>query len=509
MFDIGYVFPTGMATGASPERLGVSPQAVRDFLDAIAQSHIEVHSFLVARAGQIAAQGWWRPYRAQAPQLLYSLSKSFTSTAVGFAVADGRLKLSDKVIDFFPDQRPKQISENLAALRVEHLLTMSVGHASDSTPSVTHTQDWVTTFLSLPIEFRPGTAFLYDSAASYMLSAIVQKVSGQKLVDYLRPRFFEPLGLAEMRWAVCPKGINTGGWGLSATTDAVYRFGQFYLQKGLWKGRQLLPAAWIEQATSFKIQQPAGPQQNLNQLKQTSDWHQGYAYQFWRCRHNAYRGDGAFGQFCVVLPDLDAVIVITSRTLDMQGLLNLVWDHLLPGIHNAALPADVTSRKLLQSELDKLQLSLPSGADRSPKHTQSVVYTVEPNALEILRVALEFQSASCRITFATAHAIYVITCGIRQWIDGETLLPGTPPEFTELVGAYTATKRPAKLAAACAWTDQDTLQMQWRYYETPHFDTVTVQFNGDRMALSFLNSITQLSPVHAETRPVLKATRRS
>ena len=493
-----------------PEALGVSSAAVRAFLDAVAASPYELHSLVVARKGLAAARGWWAPYRADAPQLLYSLSKSFTSTAVGFAVAEGNLKLTDKVVDFFPGQSPKPIDRNLAALRVEHLLTMSVGQASDATPVVTREQDWAKAFLALPIQFSPGSVFLYNSAATYMLSAIVQKVGGEKIVDYLRPRLFDPLGLPRMTWFECPRGINAGGWGLSATTDTLSKFGQFYLQKGRWNGRQLLPAAWIEQATSFKIQPPPGPGQDLAQLKKDSDWHQGYGYQFWRCRHDAFRGDGAFGQYCIVLPELEAVVAITSRTLDMQGPLNLVWDHLLPGLHDKALPADSASSSRLSAQLSALSLKLPEGARSSPRPMPRAEYAVESNSLGIDRLRLAFDADTCRIEFGVGPRVHTIACGIGRWRDGETELPGTPPEFTELVGTYVNPKRPAKLAAAGAWKDENTFQMQWRYYETPHFDSVTLRFDADKVELAFLNSLTQMAAtVHPETRPALKGSKRT
>jgi CubicO group peptidase (beta-lactamase class C family) len=505
-------FPNAVfaADVAPPESLGVSSAAIAAFVDACEASPYELHSFVVARHGQIAARGWWAPYRVDAPHSLYSLSKSFTSTAVGFAVEAGKLGLSDKVVDFFHDELPPMIGENLAALRVEHLLTMSVGQASDATPLVTREQDWAKAFLALPIEFAPGSVFLYNSAATYMLSAIVQKTTGEKLVDYLRPRLFDPLGLPAMRWSTCPRGINTGGWGLSATTESIFRFGQFCLQKGQWKGRQLLPAAWIEQATSVHIQQPPGPGQTLDQLKQTSDWHQGYGYQFWRCRHDAYRGDGAFGQFCIVLPKLDAVIAVTSRTLDLQGVLNHVWEHLLPAVHDVALPADVAASNHLRTRLAGLTLKPPVGAAASPKRIRTVEYAVEANALGVQRMTVAFEKVTCRVAFTVDDRTHVVDCGIGHWCDGETELPGTPPEFTELVGMYVSPKGPSKLAAAGAWKDADTFEMQWRYYETPHFDTVTLHFAGDAIEVRFLNSLTQMAAaVHPETRPALKGTARS
>ena len=505
-------FPNAIfaATDAAPESRGVSAAAVGRFIDACTAGSYEMHSLIVARRGQIAARGWWAPYRADTAQSLYSLSKSFTSTAVGFAITAGKLKLSDKVVDFFPDQLPPTVSAHLAALRIEHLLTMSVGQASDAAPLVTREQDWVKAFLALPIEFAPGSVFLYNSASTYMLSAILQKVTGEKLVDYLKPRLFDPLGLPAMRWSMCPRGINTGGWGLRATTESIARFGQFCLQKGQWNGHQLLPATWIEEATRFHIQQPPAAGQTLEQAKQASDWHQGYGYQFWRCRHDAFRGDGAFGQFCLMLPKLDAVVAITSRTLDMQGLLNLVWEHLLPGLHDAALPADAAASNRLRTQLAGLNLPPPQGAAASPKHTPDTAYAIEANALGVQQLRVAFEAERCRLSFAVGERSHVIDCGIGRWRDGETELPGTPPEFTELVGTYVSPKGPAKIAAAGAWKDADTFEMQWRYYETPHFDTVTLRFAGAAIEVHFLNSLTQMAAaVHAETRPLLKGAARS
>jgi len=504
------VFPGIAFAAAAPEARGVPSAAVNAFLDAAAAGAFELHSLVVMRAGMPAVRAWWAPYRAQAPHSLYSLSKSFTSTAVGFAVAAGKLKLTDKVVDFFPEQKPAQVSENLAALNVEHLLTMSVGQAGDAAPVITHEQDWVKTFLALPIQSPPGSVFLYNSAATYMLSAIVQKLTGERIVDYLRTRLFDPLGLPPMRWSECPRGINTGGWGLSATTDAISKFGQFYLQKGRWNGKQLLPREWIEQATSFKIQPPPGPGQDLAQLKKDSDWHQGYAYQFWRCRHDAFRGDGAFGQFCIVIPALDAVVAITSRTLDMQGVINLVWEHLLPGLREAAQPVDRTASDHLRTRLAGLALALPEGSAASPQAVAHRDFAIESNALGVRGLTIAFDSGRCRLGFDTGGKLHTIDCGIGRWRDGETELPGTPPEWTEVVGTYVNPRHPAKIAAAGAWKDANTFQMRWRYYETPHLDEVTLHFSDDGVEVSFLNSLTQMAAaVHPETRPVLKGKARS
>ncbi len=432
---------------AVPESQGVSSAGILAFLGAIAESKHEFHSFMMVRHGHVVAEGWWAPYRKTARHMLYSLSKSFTSTAVGFAVTEGRFDVDAPVSSFFPDELPATVNDKLANLRVKHLLTMSVGHAKDSTPIITREQDWVKSFLSLPIANEPGSVFLYNSGASYMLSAIVQKVSGQKVIDYLRPRLFEPLDIDGMTWETCPRGINTGGWGLSVQTDALAKFGQFYLQNGLWNGRQILPQAWIEKATTFKIQQPAGQGGDLEKMKQTSDWHQGYCYQFWRCRHNGFRGDGAFGQYTIVLPDQDAVIAITSETGDMLGELSLVWEHLLPAMNDNALPADAASDTELKQKLASLALEPPTAQPTSPTagRITGKRFQIESNAAGVRAVRSDFRHNACTFILTDTSGVYPIRCGLEKWVEGQTNMPGTPPKIT--VGEL----RLFKAAASATW----------------------------------------------------------
>jgi CubicO group peptidase (beta-lactamase class C family) len=232
-------------TRCTPESQGIASAAIQAFVEAIEGQGIELHSFLLLRHGAVVAEAGWAPYHPQRPHMLYSLSKSFTSTAVGMAVDEGRLSIDDRVLDFFPEEAPARVSRNLDAMRVRHLLSMSTGHAEDTTDYLHRRRDgnWIRAFLARPVKHEPGTFFLYNTGATYMLSAIVQKVTGLTLIDYLRPRLFEPLGIANPVWEVSPQGINTGGYGLSITTEDIARFGQFVLQKGKWQGRQLVSEA--------------------------------------------------------------------------------------------------------------------------------------------------------------------------------------------------------------------------------------------------------------------------
>ena len=283
------------------------------FFEQAAIDSMDIHSVMIVRDGSVIYSHWQSEGVDSVPHVLHSVSKTFTATAVGLAIADGKIALTDKVIDYFPDKLPAEVSENLKSMTVRDLLTMSCGHDVEPSFRGAPDQDWVTAFLAHPVVHEPGTFYLYNSLGTYMLSAIVQQVTGEKVVDYLTPRLFEPLHIDKPRWEESPQGINCGGWGLYLKTEDLAKMGQLLLQKGEWNGQQLIPAEWVAEMS-----------------KETSDWMQGYGYQMWRCRPGCFRADGARGQYIIVVPDKNAVIAITSNVEDLQGELNLVWSRILP-----------------------------------------------------------------------------------------------------------------------------------------------------------------------------------
>lgn len=310
-------------------------KAMENYLDAVTKSKQDLHSIMIVQHGKVIAEKWLGEGEKNKTHVLNSVSKTFTATAIGFAVSEGKLKVTDKVISFFPDKLPAEVSPYLKELEIRHLLTMSSGHDVDPTALVRKGEvDWVKTFLEAPLTHQPGTYFVYNSLGTYMLSAIIQKISGQKVIDYLYPRLFRPLGIVGATWEESPQGINIGGWGLFVKTEDLAKMGQLFLQKGQWNGVQLLPESWIEEATTSKIASlPAGMRpESLKMKPKDSDWLQGYGYQMWRCRHNGVRADGAYGQYIIILPEKDAVIAMTAHIGDMQAEIDLVWKYILPAL---------------------------------------------------------------------------------------------------------------------------------------------------------------------------------
>ncbi|MBS1372304.1 MAG: beta-lactamase family protein [Lentisphaeria bacterium] len=327
---------------STPEAEGVPSVALRSFAEELRKLD-SVHSVMVMRHGRVIAEGWKKPYAPEIPHMLFSLSKSFTSCAVGFAVAEGKLSLDSRLVGLFREKLPEQIDPKFESMRIRHLLSMTSGHDHCAMDDMQFEPDWERAFFGTELAYEPGTRFCYNSGASYMLAAAVVRATGETLREYLRPRLFEPLGIAPRFWELSPQGIEAGGWGFNLTTEEIASFAQCLLDGGKRGGRQVIPADYLALATGV---------QSDNSMNEQPDWKVGYGFQFWRCRHNAFRGDGAFGQYAIAMPDQDIAIAITSGLRNMQQILDLVWDILLPAVRETALPSAPEDAEALQTEFD-------------------------------------------------------------------------------------------------------------------------------------------------------------
>ncbi|HLO98407.1 MAG TPA: serine hydrolase [Fimbriimonas sp.] len=434
---------------SAPEAQGISSAGISRLIDEL-EKNDHLHSIMIVRHGKVVAEGWWSPYKSDQPHMLYSLSKSFTSTAIGMLIAEGKISLDDPIQKFFPEDVPANPTSNQKEMRIRDLLCMSTGHHPDVVDKMQYAGEvpLVKQFLNAPVEHKPGTLFYYNTPATFMLSAVVQKVTGEKLVDYLKPRLFDPLGIGYPMWETSPQGINMGGFGLNVITEDIAKFGQLYLQRGEWNGQRLLPAAWVDLATSKQASNGSNPY---------SDWDQGYGYQFWRCRPGFYRGDGAFGQYCIVMPQYDTVVAITSGTGDMGGVMNTLWERLLPELRATALPRNELEESALATKMKGLVLPTINGAAGA-----SIASSLNGKVIDLAKnnTSLSKLSVTASATSTTVQ-LEDIKFAIK---------PGAWVEAGKLAGN--------NISVSGAWTSTDTLTLKVAQTNTPYVTTMTLKFAG-------------------------------
>lgn len=450
---------------ATPESQGIASAGIEALIDEAEAKQHGLHGIMILRHGHVVAEGWWAPYSADETHTLFSLSKSFTSTAIGLLQAEGKLNIHDKLVSFFPEDVPANASDNLKNMRLRDLLMMSTGQEKAdvdainmNAPDKTGTKN----FLAAPVKQKPGTLFYYNSPATNMLSATVQKVTGQTLRDYLVPRLFEPLGIPAPEWRVLPQGFNDGAGGLALRTEDVAKFGQLLLQRGEWNGRRLVPADWIDLATSRQASNGSAPD---------GDWDQGYGFQFWRCVPGFYRADGAFGQFCIVMPQYDVVVAINSGTSDMGGVMKTVWSKLLPELRAAAIPEDPAAQAKLRARLAGLLLPVPAGVATSPLAAKVAgrTFTFEKNDANLESIGLAVAGdGTVTLKARRFGEDQSVVVGNGKWVRGT--FPFQP----------TATQ---PVAVAGAWTAEDTFTVKLAQYRTPFVMTAQLKFAGDQVTV--------------------------
>jgi CubicO group peptidase (beta-lactamase class C family) len=355
---------------STPAASGVSSRAIGALLDRLAAQSVECHSLMIVRRGQVVAEGWWAPYSAQRPHLLYSLTKSFTSTAVGLAIADGLLALDDRVVDVLPDQVPADISEQGRRVTVHHLLSMTAGHTADSLEEAWQLEpdDLVKGFLRVAFTEPEGSRHTYDNATTFVLARMVERVTGRSLPELLDERLFQPMGIEHAEWDRVAGGAAFGFHGLHLTTEAVAAFGELLLRGGVWNDQQLVPREWLDLATTRHAETLPLPGWSQN-----PDFLNGYGYQFWISRHG-YHGHGAYGQYCVVVPSKELVIAVTASIDQEDALPGLFWECLLPGLDEVT---HAEEDELLAERLRRLSLA-PVPGSAAPE--RSVMARIDASA---------------------------------------------------------------------------------------------------------------------------------
>lgn len=333
----------------TPESVGISSNAIIRFLELAESKGLELHGFMLIRHGYICAQGYWRPYRQGLLHPVHSFGKSITSLAIGFAIQEGLLSLDDRIIKFFPYIRIGKGNEAISEATIRDLLMMASGHETE--PSM-EGEDWIDTFFSHPVKYRPGTMFQYNTAGTNLLCAVLKRVTGMNLSDYLKERLFVPLGITNYRIDKAEDGTEKGGSGFRLTMEDMAKIMVFIMQKGMVGNNRLLNKEFFDEATVKQISTDNSIFNN-----KSTDSIQGYGYQFWMCAPaNAYRAAGMFGQYGVVVPDKDLLLITTAAVSATQDLLKLFWDEIYTNTADEPLEESVNDRKCLQDMLDKLTL---------------------------------------------------------------------------------------------------------------------------------------------------------
>jgi CubicO group peptidase (beta-lactamase class C family) len=440
-----------------PREAGVNAAIVAAFLDDAAATGLDIHGVMLHRAGRVVAEGWRWPYRADRPRIMHSATKSVLACAIGMALEEGRFGLHDKVVSFFPELISGSIDAKLASMTVEHLLTMRAGHAAETSGSIWRgiATSWTAEFFKIPLEYPPGTTFMYTSAASYMLSAILTKVTGQTLHDYLKPRFFAPLGIVDEQWDLGPDDVNPGGNGLTMKTADLLKLGVLHAQGGVWEGRRILSEAWVAQAT-----------------RSHGD---NYGYQWTTSEGGAYAAIGIFMQFAMVFPSHQATLAVVGASQEGSQVYRPVVQRHFPRAFEEQLPASEAQKAdaHLRSRLAAAGEQPPLAANSclTGARISGKTFRMEPNPLGVTAVRFVFENDRCVFHLVDASGDHSVVCGLRDWIESRTGVPGA-----DLHHGYAL--QSAVVVASAAWTDANTLRMIWIFAETAFRDTVVCRFDN-------------------------------
>lgn len=450
----------------SPKSLGLSPDALSNYLDKLGKSGC--HSVMVLRNGKVALEGWWTPYRKNYNHIAYSLSKSFVSVAIGFAAQEKLLGLDDLVVDYFPERFSCRPCENMLKLKIQHLLTMSTGHRGVTDHDFYRSTDWLDEILHLYLSREPGTNFFYDNRCTFICSVILQKLTGMTVCEYLRPRLFEPLGISDVWWEIC-EGYNPGGWGLNLKTEDIARFGQFCLNKGSWNGVQLLNPEYLTEAGSFMIE-TAGVS-----VYDWADWQQGYGYFFWQCEPSGvYRGDGAFGQFVIVAPEQDMVVAITAGTDRACELLSATWDMLRDALSNT-----LGSENELKAKAAALSIPIcqPGSFPEQLKDYSGKTFEFPKNEAGFDKLSVEF-GLTDKLSIVIDGEVFEAFSGHGRWI--ETATGFQKERFNAMTSFFYS-----DVACCSGWDANDEYVVKLAFTRTPFVDTMRIRFVGNAVRVRY------------------------
>lgn len=471
---------------ALPASVGVNPESLLNIVNVLDKCCC--HSVMFLRHDKIIGQGWWKPYNQNYPHVLFSLSKTFLSTAVCFAVQEGLLSFDDYVVKYFPEYFPSPPCENMQKVQIKHLLMMSYGRKVELDPDYYYLKDWLEENLHPYLYSEPGTQFSYDNRCPFIISVILQKVTGKTTLDYLEPRLFEPLGIEKPFWEE-KNGYNIGRGGLNLKTEDIAKFGLFLLHKGNHNGKQLLRANLVEEMTSHQIDTVDYP------IDRRPNYNAGYGYFVWMCVPEAsYRCDGMCGQYLFVMPKQDMIVVTTAGTLtEAETMMKALFDNLVDKLDDSAVLSNTEllnkNQKLLDSKLNSLSVPfLKSSYHVGPNFCNNVsnysgvVYDVCQNRPNIVRISFFFgeksdilkiwalgNSAEPSKNPPKEPVLLTLNVGHDEWLENDTNFE------VDNFHAH-STILFSNVACSSKWLSENEYAVKLVYTQTPYSDTLRIKF---------------------------------
>ena len=429
----------------APTSVGIDPKELTLLYDSLLTSDsTELHHLIVVVDGKVAGEIHPAPFNAEDKHTLYSVSKTFAAVAVGLAIEDGLLSVEDELVKFFPEY-----SKTVKGVKIKDVLTMRSGFKTEG--GMRNSQlDWVDYYLSRPLIAKPGVKYSYDSIETYLLSAVVQKVTGKDILSLLNERVFFPMGIDDVEWEKCPKGVVVGGWGIYMTAEAQAMFGQLLLNKGKCNGLQLVPEKWIDEMMTVRV------------VRKAND----YGYQIWLCEYpGAWRADGAYGQYIIVVPQKNMVVVLNqcSKSKGWPERGN-IWNTVVKNAKNCPIEADPDELELLKNYETTASLPLLQGGNDNAlaKKYNGKEFKLDKNKLGWKSVKLNFEAGKVVLNIVDAEdKNSAIEMGYNEWLKSQ--LAGFPHYSISAKGRFTGITGPFYTGACYAWNDDDTLSAKIHY----------------------------------------------
>ena len=447
----------------------VSLSSVVKYIDQCREQGVDIHAFELYEENQLKVRFAPYPYSCQDSPQIYSLSKSFTATAIGMLCDEGRLCVEDRIVDIFPDKLPETVSDHLKEMKIKHVLSMNTGHSCCVMNQMNGAGDSVKAFLAQPVPNKPGTSFVYNTGATSLLASVVEKVTGKSHFDFVSERIFEPLDIVNVYWDQNKDGTSEGGTGLHISCDDVAKFGLLYLNGGVWNGQRLLSEEWVKTASAAHSD---------NSMNGTPDWSSGYGYQFWKNAKWGYRGDGAMGQLCLILPEKQIVAVQFAFLYQMQPEMDLLCE-LIENLH-----ADTGE----QPDVSKAMAGyyVPFKSNGIAANHLGKTYFCDKNPADITSFTFTEENEKLVFTFSNGREKQKIVCGNGEFVQNKIWARNIKPTLRDIL----VNPRYENLHFMASFeSEDDKITIQFRYLDCPVTETVVCTFFCGESVLSFDSEI--------------------